>query len=320
MSCDHDHGRAVGNLKTAFLLNLAFTIVEIAGGLWTNSIAVLADAVHDGGDVLTLGLSWYLQRMSQRQRDAQFTYGYRRFSVLGALISGIVLVVGVGLVLWHAVPRLWSPPPVHAPGMMGLAVLGILVNGIAFYRLHRGQSLSEQVIGWHLLEDVLGWTAVLLGGLAMSLWNLPQLDPLLSIGISLFILWKVIGKLRRVGLVFLQSVPEGFDLAQFTSDVESIPKVLSTHHTHVWTLDGQHHVLTTHLVMEPGSLREDVVAAKARIIELLRPDTFIHATIAIEFAGEPCEGIVGQSEAPAPQQGCGTLDERAACKPPVTNG
>lgn len=290
---DHDHDRAVGNLQVAFLLNLLFAMVELAGGLWTNSIAVLADAVHDGGDVLTLGLSWYLQRMSQRQGDAKFTYGYRRFSVLGALISGIVLALGVSLVLWHAIPRLWDPPPVHAPGMMGLAVLGIVINGIAFYRLHGGATLSEQVIGWHLLEDVLGWTAVLLGGLVMSLWHFPTLDPLLSIGISLFILWNVLGKLRRVGLVFLQSVPEGFDVAEFTRKVEAIPKILSTHHTHLWTLDGQHHVLTTHLVMEPGTTREEVVAAKSRIIDLLHPETFVHATIAVEFAGEPCEGTVG---------------------------
>ena len=290
---DHDHDRAVGNLQVAFLLNLLFAMVEIAGGLWTNSIAVLADAVHDGGDVLTLGLSWYLQRMSQRQGDAKFTYGYRRFSALGALISGVVLALGVGLVLWHAIPRLWDPPPVYAPGMMGLAVLGIAINGIAFYRLHGGASLNEQIIGWHLLEDVLGWTAVLLGGVVMSLWHFPALDPLLSIGISLFILWNVLGKLRRVGLVFLQSVPEGFDVAEFTRKVESIPKILSTHHTHLWTLDGEHHVLTTHLVMEPGTTREEVVAAKSRIIELLRPDTFVHATIAVEFAGEPCEGTVG---------------------------
>ena len=294
---DHDHDHATGDLKVAFLLNLAFTILEIAGGIWTNSVAILADAVHDAGDTLSLGLSWLLERLSLRQRDAMFTYGYRRFSVLGALVSGLVLVAGLAVVLWHAIPRLANPEPAYSPGMAALAVVGILANGLAFLRLRRGAGHNVQVVAWHMLEDVLGWVAILVGSLVMMVWTVPILDPLLSIGISLFVLWNVVRKLARVGLVFLQSAPEGFDLDRFTEQVLAIPRVQSLHHTHVWTLDGQRHVLTTHLVMDAGSTRDDIVAAKSRVIELLRPEPFTHATIAVELAGEKCEGVVEHGDA-----------------------
>ena len=293
MPSDHHHDHhETGDLKVAFLLNLAFTILEIAGGIWTNSVAILADAVHDAGDTLTLGLSWLLERLSLRDRDATFTYGYRRFSVLGAFVSGLVLVAGLVVVLWHAIPRLANPQQVHAPGMAALAVVGILANGLAYLRLRRGAGHNVQVVAWHMLEDVLGWVAILAGSLVMMVWTVPILDPLLSIGISLFVLWNVVRKLARVGLVFLQSAPEGFDLDRFTEQVLAIPRVQSLHHTHVWTLDGQRHVLTTHLVMDAESSREEIVAAKRRVIELLRPEPFMHATIAVELAGEKCEGTV----------------------------
>ena len=299
---DHRQDDDAGNLAVAFLLNLAFTLIEIAGGIWTNSVAILADAVHDAGDTLSLGLSWLLERLSQRQRDATFTYGYRRFSVLGALFSGIVLAGGLAVVLWNAVPRLMQPKEVHTPGMAALAILGIVANGLAFFRLRKGKSLNVQVVAWHLLEDVLGWAAILAGSLIMMVWSVPILDPLLSIGISLLVLWNVVRKLARVSLVFLQSAPEGFDLERFTREVLAIDRVQSLHHTHVWTLDGQRHVLTTHLVMDAQSTREDIIAAKSRVIELLKPQPFTHATIAVELAGEKCEGTVEH-------RGCWPVDQ-----------
>ncbi|HUE72896.1 MAG TPA: cation diffusion facilitator family transporter, partial [Pirellulaceae bacterium] len=257
--------------------------------------------VHDAGDTLSLGLSWVLERFSLRERDDTFTYGYRRFSVLGAMLSGLVLIVGLSLVMFTAVPRLWHPQPVYSPGMAALAILGIVANGLAFLRLRRGKSFNVQVVAWHLLEDVLGWVAILIGSIVMMVWEVPILDPLLSVGISLFVLWNVVRKLARVGLVFLQSAPEGFDLGRFTEQVLAIPRVQSLHHTHVWTLDGQRHVLTTHLVMDAGSTRDDIIAAKSRLIELLQPEPFTHATIAVELAGEKCEGTVEHD-------GCGAGD------------
>lgn len=283
----HQHG-ASGNLKVAFLLNFGFTLLEIAGGLWTNSVAILADAVHDSGDTASLGISWYLQRLSQKESDATFTYGYRRFSTLGALITGLVLLGGLAYILWQAVPRLLNPEAVNAPGMIALAVVGIAVNGAAVLRLRGGTSLNESVVSWHLLEDTLGWVAVLLGSIAMTIWQVPILDPILSIFIALFVLWNIIRQLRQVLLVFLQRAPKSFDMEQFTQRVTILPNVLSTHHVHSWTMDGEHHVFSTHVVVNDGATRDDIVAVKQGIRDVLKEHEFEHMTVEIELAGEDC--------------------------------
>ena len=288
MSDDHKHGESSGNIGVAFFLNLAFTILEVIGGLWTNSIAILSDALHDFGDCLSLGAAWYLQRLSNKSSDAQFTYGYRRFSVLGALITGLVLLGGLGFVLVKATGRLIDPEPVNAPGMIVIAIVGIIFNGAAVLRVKGGQSLNEKVVSWHLLEDVLGWIGVLVGSIAMSLWSLPIIDPILSIAISLFVLWNVVKNLRKVLLVMLQRAPKGFDLKRFKRALDDTPKLLSSHHTQTWSLDGERHVLSTHVVLEPDATRDEIIAAKRNVHAILGKHHFEHITVDVELLGEEC--------------------------------
>lgn len=285
---DADPAQAGKNLRLAFLLNLGFTLLEIVGGLATNSIAILSDALHDLGDAFSLGIAWYLQKKSAQDPDATFTYGYRRFSNLGALITGLLLLAGLGFVAWQAVLRLQDPQPVKVPGMVALAVVGIAFNGFAAWRLHGGHSMNEKLVSWHLLEDTLGWVAVLVGSLLMLVWDLPIIDPLLSLLIALFILWNVFKNLRKVLLVFLQSSPAEFDLEAFQQQLDAIPGVIENHHTHTWTLDGQRHVFSTHLVLDPASTREEIVAIKRQVYELLQDQTFVHITIEAELEGEQC--------------------------------
>ncbi|OGB24865.1 MAG: cobalt transporter [Burkholderiales bacterium RIFCSPLOWO2_02_FULL_57_36] len=292
MGDNHAHGMqgqgGASNLKIAFFLNLSFTILEIIGGLWTNSIAILSDAVHDLGDSMSLGLAWYFDRLSKQGRTPQNTYGYRRYSLLGGLITAVVLMAGLAFILWHAVNRLFSPEAVNAPGMMLLAVVGVIFNGAAVLKVRKGSSLTERVVSWHLLEDTLGWLAVLVGAGIMAIWDVPIIDPILSIGISLFVLWNVFRNLRQFCDVFLQKAPQTFDDEKFESALLAVPKVLSVHHTHSWSIDGERHVLTTHLVMEGGASREDVIAAKNTVRGLLDKKTFEHVTVDVEFEGEDC--------------------------------
>jgi cobalt-zinc-cadmium efflux system protein len=283
----HGHGSS-GNLKTAFFLNLGFTILEIIGGLWTNSVAILSDAVHDLGDSLSLGLAWYFDRLSKQGRTPQNTYGFRRYSLLGGLITAVVLLAGLAFILWHAVNRLFAPEPVNAPGMMLLAVVGIIFNGAAVLRVRKGSSLTEHVVSWHLLEDTLGWVAVLIGAGIMSLWNIPIIDPILSIGISLFVLWNVIRNLRKFFDVFLQMAPQAFDVEKFEAAILTIPSVVTVHHTHSWSIDGESHVLTTHLVMKGDARREDVINAKSQVRRMLDQKIFEHVTVDVELEGEEC--------------------------------
>ena len=284
----HHHHHHGGNLKFAFLLNLGFTVIEILGGLWTNSIAILSDAVHDLGDSLSLGIAWYFERMSHRGATPRNTYGYRRYSLLGGLVTAVVLLLGLAFILWQSVQRLFAPEPVHATGMIALAVLGVLFNGAAVLRVRRGSSLTERVVSWHLLEDMLGWVAVLVGAVAMAVWDLPIIDPLLSIGISLFILWNVVRNLRHFFDVFLQRTPPSFDVDAFERDMLRIPQVTGVHHVHSWSIDGEKHVMTTHLVMRPSATRADIVAAKQQVRELLDRGAFEHVTVDVELEGEDC--------------------------------
>ncbi len=205
----HHHPPVSSDLKVAFALNLAFTVIEIGGGIWTNSIAILSDALHDAGDCFSLGLAWYLQGLAERQSDARFTYGYRRFSTLGALVTSVVLMAGLGFVGWQALHRLRSPEEVLAPGMIALAVIGIVFNGYAAWKLRGSGSLNARMASWHLIEDTLGWVAVLAGSIVIAVWHLPIIDPILSLAISAFVLWNVFRNLRPVALVFLQSAPPG---------------------------------------------------------------------------------------------------------------
>lgn len=274
----HDHG-SEGNLKVAFFLNLGFTILEIVGGLWTNSIAILTDALHDSGDTASLGLAWYFERLSEKSRTPKHTYGYKRFRLLGGLITGLVLIAGLSFILWKAVGRLMNPEPVNAPGMIALAVVGVLVNGAAVWRVKKGSSLTEKVVSWHLLEDTLGWIAVLIGAGVMAVWDLPIIDPLLSIGISLFVLWNVGRNLTKVMKVFLQTAPESFDVEEFERKVRGLPNVSGTDHLHVWSLDGESHVLTLHLRMAGNSGLEDMAEAKRGVTELVTKEDFTHITV-----------------------------------------
>jgi cobalt-zinc-cadmium efflux system protein len=287
----HHHGAGEAGLRLAFLINLAFTVIEIAGGIWTNSVAIQSDAVHDAGDCLTLGLAWALQRWAAREPDVKFNYGYRRLSTLGALVTATVLIVGLSYVGWEAIERLRRPAEVHSLGVCALALLGILFNGAAAWRLRGSTSLNVKLASWHLLEDTLGWGAVLVGGVVMSLWNLPLVDPILSLLISLLVLWNVFRNLARVGLVFLQAAPVGFDRDEFERQLADLPGVVSSHHTHTWSLDGDTHVFTTHLVMEAGTPREQLVATKRRVHQLLREHDFEHITVEVELEGEACAGV-----------------------------
>ena len=183
----HHHSHSSGNIKTAFFLNFGFTILEIIGGILTNSIAILSDALHDLGDSISLGIAWYLDNFSKKDSTSRYSYGYRRFSLLGALINSLVLIGGSLFILSEAIPRILNPEEAHAPGMIAFAILGVIVNGAAVLKLKDDKSMNAKVVAWHLMEDVLGWVAVLIVGITLLFVNLPVLDPILSILITLYV-------------------------------------------------------------------------------------------------------------------------------------
>jgi cobalt-zinc-cadmium efflux system protein len=283
----HHHGHS-GRIGLAFFLNAAFTIVELLGGWLTNSTAVMADAVHDLGDTLAIGLGWFLQTFSTKRADERYSYGYKRFSLLGAVINSAILIAGSILILIHAVPRLWAPEMPVVEGMFALAVLGVVVNGAAALGLRKNRSLNERVLSLHFVEDVLGWVAVLVVSIILWFYPLPILDPLLSIGFTLYILWRVVQTLREALGIFLQSVPDEAMLSAIKQDLLALSPVNNVHHLHLWSLDGTHHVLTAHLNLNEEVDTVSLVQLKSEVEARLSQYPLAHTTIEIELACETC--------------------------------
>lgn len=289
----HSHSHDLENADStrigwAFWLNFTFTIIEFIGGWLTNSVAIMADAVHDLGDTLSIGLAWYLSKLGKKTSTEKYTYGFKRLSLMGAMINGVILVVGAVWILSEAIPRLANPEMPVTEGMMGLAVLGILVNGLAAYKLHGGHSMNEKVLNWHLIEDAMGWVAVLIVAIVLHFVNWPILDPILSIGFTLFILINVIRYVVQTMSLFLQGVPDLATRNAISKQLLSIKHVEEIHHVHFWSLDGEQHVLTAHVVINCLIDNEKLRALKQEVNERLTPFGLSHTTIEFELPGEPC--------------------------------
>lgn len=285
--------KSTRNIKTAFILNLSFSIVELIGGVFTNSTAIIADALHDFCDSLSIAAAWFLEKKSEKKPDEKYTYGYARFSVLGALISSVFLLVSSILVICLAVPRIINPEAVNYEGVLLLAVLGVIINGLAVYKTAKGQSLNEKAINLHLLEDVLTWVVVLAAGIAMKILDLPILDPILSVLIAVYILFKVVKNLKSILEVFLEKAPSDIDMVELKQQLLKNQKIKDIHHVHLWTLDGMDKYATLHVTVRNGvdktSLEKIIIEIKEFIRENLREHKITHSSIEVEFEKEECD-------------------------------
>jgi len=280
--------RSLRRLGLVFFLNATFTIIAFVGGWLTNSTAILADAIHDLGDSMAIGLAWLLAKLGEKKANSRFSYGYRRFSLLGALVNGLILIAGSIWILSEAISRLADPPMPMAEGMIILAILGIGFNGYAALKLSAGQTLNERVLNWHLLEDVLGWMAVLVTAIILLFAEWPLLDPMLSIGLALFILLNVGRNLLSTAHLFLQGVPDSDLYEDIRRQLESFDFIDDVHHIHLWSLDGERHVLTAHIQLTGPAQHGDLKTLKKKVAERLKPFSITHSTIEFEFAGERC--------------------------------
>ncbi len=287
---NHHHG-GNDNIKVAFFLNFLFTVIEIIGGVLTNSVAILSDALHDLGDTLSLGLAWYFQKISSKGRDKIFSYGYKRFSLLGAIINAIILLAGSIFILFETIPRLIAPEPSDAKGMILLAVLGVLFNGAAILRLKRGSSINEKVVRLHLMEDVLGWVAVLIGAVVMYFFDVPVIDPILSLLISAFILFNVTKSLKQTFQIILQGIPVNADVEAIKSYLLNLPEIDDYHDFHIWSMDGEYNILTVHLVLHKNLSMSELNDLKVTIKNNLDKKGVHHATIEFENNQEECKLI-----------------------------
>ncbi|MCB9034765.1 MAG: cation transporter [Chitinophagales bacterium] len=284
----HHHNIETKNIKAAFFINLCFAIIEIIGGIFTNSLAILSDALHDFGDSLGLGLAWYFQKIAQKEKDDNYTYGYIRYSLLGAIINSIILIIGSFFILKSAIPRLVNPEPMNTQGMFLLAILGIAVNSLAMWRLKQGHSHNEKVVALHFLEDILGWIAVLIGSVVIYFTNWYIIDPILSFIIACIIMFNVYRNIKSSIKIILQAVPENINIKDIQSTLLEIEYITSIHDIHIWSLDGNSNIMTAHIVTNLPINQQNNATIKAMVHEKLQPFAIEHITIEIENKDDFC--------------------------------
>ena len=271
------------NILIAFLLNLAFSVFEFIGGIITGSVAIVSDAVHDLGDAISIGISYFLERKSRRPADAKYTYGYGRYSVIGGIITTLVLLLSSCVVIYNAVHRIANPIAIHYDGMILFAIFGVCVNACAAFFTRDGHSINQKAVNLHMLEDVLGWVVVLLGAIVMRYTDFALLDPILSIGVAAFIIVGALKNLQEAGDLFLEKAPHGIDPAELRAHIAEIDGVTDVHHMHVRSFDGMHNAASMHLVIEG-----DHASVKACVRALLREHGIAHITLETENVGEEC--------------------------------
>ncbi len=273
------------NILFAFILNLGFSVFEFFGGIFTNSVAILSDSIHDMGDALSIGISFFLEKKSKKKPDNNYTYGYVRYSVLGGLITNVILLVGSLLVIYNAVLRIIEPAEVNYKGMIIFAVIGVVMNFIAAYLTREGNSINQKSVNLHMLEDVLGWIVVLIGAIVMNFTDIKILDPLMSIGVALFILINTLKGLKQILDLFLEKTPQGINIVDLKEHLQKIDGVNDIHHIHVWSIDGYNNYATMHIVTKSS----DINTIKKEIRKELAEHGICHAIL--ETEDEACDDV-----------------------------
>ena len=272
------------NILIAFILNLGFSIFEFIGGAITNSVAIISDSIHDMGDAMSIGVSYFLEKKSKKKPDDKYTYGYIRYSVIGSTITTIILILGSLFVIYNAIKRIINPVDINYNGMITFAVVGVVVNFLAAYFTKDGHSLNQKSVNLHMLEDVLGWAVVLIGAIIMRFTDIRIIDPILSILVALFIFKNAVSNFKSILDLFLEKTPNGISISELKEHLLKREGIKNVHHVHIWSIDGYNNYATMHIVVNG-----DTKKIKKLVKEELKEHDISHTTIEIEDSDEICE-------------------------------
>jgi cobalt-zinc-cadmium efflux system protein len=284
----HHHHQKGSNILVAFFLNAGFAIIELFGGYLTNSVAIFSDAIHDLGDSIALLIAYFGEKVSLRDPDHKYTYGYRRFSVLSAVISGVILFLGSIFVIKEGLERLANPQAVHAPGMIGFALLGIAVNSFAAFKLSKESGINQKMVMLHLFEDLLGWAAVFIVSIILLFKPWFILDSVLSLIISLVILRGVYKQFKKIGAILLQKFPDDIEIEVLKNHIKEIEPVLDVHAIQGWTLDGEINTLNFHVCIPSNTTMGEADKIKKKIKEYLEKEGIFYSSIEFESESYEC--------------------------------
>lgn len=276
----HHHKKAGDNLAFVFFMNLAFNIIVIVGGLATNSVAILADCIHDLSDTISIAFAWVLEKVSQKDSTDNYSYGYQRFSILGAVIISVFVIIMAFVILQEAIPRLFAPEGVDAEGMLLVSIIGLVFKSLSVYRLHKGETFNEKAIFFHQLGDIFEWLAILILSVVLIFWDgAPYLDPFVSIGIALWLIFNLGRNLYKSLEVLLQKTPDYFDVNEFKNSILDIQGVNAIDDFHIWSLDGIDSVMTLKVDVDFG---QDVSQIKKEIYDISNRYHVVDITIELE--------------------------------------
>lgn len=274
------------NILIAFILNFGFSIFEFIGGIFTGSVAIMSDAVHDFGDAASIGIAFFLEKISHKQPDRKFTFGYSRYSVIGSVITTLILLVGSVFVTINAVGKIIEPTEINYDGMLIFAVVGLIVNLAAAFFTKDGDSLNQKAVNLHMLEDVLGWAVVLVGAIIMRFTDIKIIDPIMSIAVAVFIFVNALKGLKNALDLFLEKMPDGLDIDELKEHILEIEGVIDLHHIHIWSMDSVNHFATMHVVV--GAHGGEI---KQKVKNELKEHGIAHATLELETEDEHCSDI-----------------------------
>ena len=295
----HGHHHSYGSDKkilTAFFLNLFFVFVEIFGGFFTNSFAILSDAIHDLGDCVAIGFAYVMEKLSKKAPDEKYTYGYRRYSLLSAIATSLLLVVSSVFVVCGAIIRLGEPQEIKAGIMLVVAVFGVIINGAAVIITRKGTGVNERAVSLHMLEDVLGWVAVLAGSALIYAFKWYFIDGILSLCIAVFLLIHSVINIKDVFAILLEKSPEGFDVQDYKDKISSIEGVENVHHLHIWSLDGERIMATLHVRLKEKNDIASYARIKATVEKISEEAGIEHLTVQIDVNSKidnNCEDCCG---------------------------
>lgn len=276
------------NIKIAFLLNLAFSIVEAIGGILTNSISIISDSLHNLGDSITIGINYIFEKKSKKLPNKEYSYGYLRYTMLGSLIASFILLVGSVIIIYNVVPRLIKPLSVNYDAMIIFGIFGLLINLYATIKIMRSKD-KDKKINTHMIEDTIIWLFILTGSICIKVFDLVIIDPILSLLIAVYILYQVYKYMKNIYNIFMEKVPKNVKIDEIKKDIESNENIDNVHHIHIWSMDGVNNYMTAHIHLNKILNEEEIIKTKNDVKNKLKEDKINHITLEVEYFNEKCD-------------------------------
>lgn len=276
------------NIKIAFLLNLAFSIVEAIGGILTNSISIISDSLHNLGDSITIGINYIFEKKSKKLPNKEYSYGYLRYTMLGSLIASFILLVGSVVIIYNVVPRLIKPLSVNYDAMIIFGIFGLLINLYATIKIMRSKE-KDKKINTHMIEDTVIWLFILTGSICIKVFDLVIIDPILSLLIAVYILYQVYKYMKNIYNIFMEKVPKNVKIDEIKKNIESNENIDNVHHIHIWSMDGVNNYMTAHIHLNKVLNEEEIINTKNDVKTKLKEDKINHITLEVEYFNEKCD-------------------------------